>query len=73
VNYLIFQTAKIRHWLIICEDFHSQSDIDLLIAFQPASGWRLLEHVQMQQELQDILGRDVDLVSKRAIDCSTAL
>lgn len=56
---------------ILREDFHSQSDVDVLIAFQPESDWGLLEHVQMQQELQEILGRDVDLVSKRAIERSS--
>lgn len=56
---------------ILREDFHPQSDIDILIAFQPESNWGLLEHVQMQQELQIILGRAVDLVSKRAIEQSS--
>jgi uncharacterized protein len=56
---------------LLREDFHSQSDIDILIAFQPESDWGLLEHLQMQQELQDLLGRDVDLVSKRAIERSS--
>jgi uncharacterized protein len=56
---------------VLREDFHPQSDIDILIAFQPDSDWGLLEHVKMQQELQDILGRDVDLVSKRAIEQSS--
>jgi uncharacterized protein len=56
---------------VLREDFHPQSDVDILITFQPESNWGLLEHVQMQQELQDILGRDVDLVSKRAIERSS--
>jgi predicted nucleotidyltransferase len=56
---------------VLREDFHSQSDIDILVAFKPESNWGLLEHVQMQQELQGILGRDVDLVSKRAIERSS--
>jgi uncharacterized protein len=56
---------------VLREDFHPQSDIDILIAFQPDSDWGLLEHVKMQQELQDILGRDVDLVSKHAIERSS--
>jgi uncharacterized protein len=56
---------------ILRKDFHSQSDIDILIAFTPESNWGLLEHVQMQQELTTILGREVDLVSKRAIERSS--
>jgi uncharacterized protein len=56
---------------VLREDFHSQSDIDILIAFTPEADWGLLEHVQMQQELKAILGRGVDLVSKRAIERSS--
>jgi uncharacterized protein len=55
---------------ILREDFHSNSDIDVLIAFALEADWGLLKHVQMQQELQSILGRKVDLVSKRAIERS---
>jgi uncharacterized protein len=56
---------------ILREDFHPNSDIDVLIAFTPEADWGLLEHVQMQQELKAILGREVDLVSKRAIERSS--
>jgi uncharacterized protein len=56
---------------VLREDFHPQSDIDILIAFTPEADWGLLEHVQMQQELKAILGREVDLVSKRAIERSS--
>jgi uncharacterized protein len=56
---------------ILREDFHPNSDIDVLIAFTPESDWGLLEHIQMQQELKAILGREVDLVSKRAIEQSS--
>jgi uncharacterized protein len=68
------------HWLvaelslfgsILREDFCPHSDIDVLIAFTPEADWGLLEHVQMQQELKVILGRKVDLVSKRAIERSS--
>lgn len=55
---------------ILRDDFHDQSDIDLLIAFSPSSDWSLLDHIQMQQELAAILHRDVDLVSKRAVEQS---
>lgn len=56
---------------ILREDFHHNSDVDVLIAFTPEADWGLLEHVQMQQELTTILGREVDLISKRAIERSS--
>ncbi len=49
------------------KDFGSDSDIDLLVSFDEDADWSLLEHVQMQFELQEMLGRDVDLVNKRAL------
>ncbi len=48
-------------------DFSPDSDIDLLASFDDDADWSLLEHVQMQFELQKILGRDVDLINKRAL------
>lgn len=60
-------------WLfgsVLRQDFGADSDIDCLVAFRPEADWSLFDHLQMQQELSEILGRDVDLVSKRAIDRS---
>ena len=54
----------------LCDDFSPESDLDLLISFSPDADWGLLDHVQMQQELQELLQRNVDLVSKRAIEQS---
>ena len=53
------------------DDFHPDSDIDLLIAFDSSADWGLLDHAKMQQELAHLLKRDVDLVSKRAIERSS--
>ena len=36
----------------------------------PEARWTLFDHVRMQDELAEILGREVDLVSKRAIERS---
>ncbi|MAT99887.1 MAG: hypothetical protein CL608_22325 [Anaerolineaceae bacterium] len=49
------------------DDFGPKSDIDLLVSFDGDADWSLLEHVQMQLELQELLGRNVDLVNKRAL------
>lgn len=53
------------------DDFRPDSDIDLLVLFAPEADWSLLDHVRMQKELEQVLGRDVDLVSKRAIEQSS--
>ena len=48
-------------------DFSPESDIDLLVSFDETADWGLLEHVQMQFDLEELLGRKVDLVNKRAL------
>ena len=55
---------------VLRDNFRPDSDIDILVAFAPTANWGLLEHAQMQQELEAMLGRDVDLISKRAIERS---
>lgn len=48
-------------------DFGPESDVDILVTFADGSDWSLLDHVRMQDELADLIGRDVDLVSRRAV------
>jgi predicted nucleotidyltransferase len=56
---------------ILRDDFHPDSDIDLLAVFAPEAEWGLLDHAQMQQELEALCGRKIDLISKRSIERST--
>ena len=55
---------------VLRDDFDSNSDVDVLVTFSPEANWGLLDHVQMQQELQALLRRNVDLISKRALERS---
>ena len=55
---------------VLRDDFRPGSDVDVLVTFAPDHGWTLLDHVQMQEELAEILGRSVDLVSRRGIERS---
>jgi predicted nucleotidyltransferase len=52
-------------------DFRPDSDLDLLVSFAPDAEWSLLDHVAMEEELSQIVGRPVDLVSQRAIERSS--
>lgn len=56
---------------VLREDFHPDSDLDVLVTFVPNAFWNLLDLVKMQQELEVIVGRDVDLIEKRVIEQST--
>jgi len=52
------------------EDFSPQSDIDTLVSFAPQSDWGLFDHIQMKQELKEFFGREVDLITRRALEQS---
>jgi predicted nucleotidyltransferase len=52
------------------QDFGPASDIDLLVSFAADADWGLLDYARMEQELAALLGRRVDLVSRRAVERS---
>ncbi|MEX2571933.1 MAG: nucleotidyltransferase domain-containing protein [Gemmatimonadota bacterium] len=52
------------------EDFNPASDIDVLVTFAPGADWSLLDHVRMESELAEVLGRPVDIVTRRGVERS---
>ena len=50
---------------VIHGEDNAQSDVDVLVNFD--SGRSLLDHVALMQDLEDLLGRKVDVVSERAL------
>ncbi|NEP58100.1 MAG: nucleotidyltransferase family protein [Symploca sp. SIO2G7] len=75
--------AKIKHFCqrweitefalfgsVLRDDFRPDSDIDTLVSFAPDAHHTLLDLVYMEQELQEIFRRDVDLVSKKGVESS---
>ena len=56
---------------ILRPDFRSDSDVDVLVTFAPATHWTLLDCARMEQELTGIVGRPVDLVTRRAVEQSS--
>lgn len=55
---------------VLRDDFDEESDLDILVAFAPDADWSLLDHMRMEQELEALLGRNVDLVSRRSVERS---
>ena len=55
---------------VLRENFRADSDVDVLVAFSDEAEWTLLDYVDMQDELKNIFGREVDLVSRRGIERS---
>lgn len=49
------------------DDFGPDSDVDILVSFEPAADWSLLDLVVMREELSALVGRDVDLVEQEAL------
>ncbi len=50
------------------EDFRPDSDVDLLATYAPLAHWSLLDRVRMKYELEEIVGRKVDLLNRRALE-----
>lgn len=48
-------------------DFRPESDIDLLVHFRPGKKYGLFRLSRMQEELEAIFGRKVDLVSENTV------
>ncbi len=55
---------------VLRDDFGPGSDVDVLVAFAPEADWSLLDHLRMEHELAELLGRPVDLLTRRAVERS---
>lgn len=55
---------------VLRNDFQPDSDVDVMVAFEPDAHRTLFDLVRMKDELSAILGREVDLVSRRGIEMS---
>ena len=53
---------------VLRKDFSSSSDVDVLVTFAPDAHWTLFDHFRMENELVDLFGREVDLVTRRAVE-----
>ena len=49
-------------------DFRPESDVDFLARFAPGAGWSAFDHAGMEHELGQILHRQVDLVTRLAVE-----
>ena len=55
---------------VLSEDFRPDSDIDVLVSFAPGARRSLFDLVSMEEELKAILGYEVDLIERKAIEQS---
>jgi predicted nucleotidyltransferase len=54
---------------VLRDDFRPDSDVDVLVTFAADARWGW-EIVDMHDELADILGRKVDILTKRSVERS---
>jgi len=55
---------------VVRADFRTDSDVDVLVTFEPGADWGLIGHALMEEELAGLLGRPVDLLTRRAVERS---
>ncbi len=51
-------------------DFNKESDVDVLVKFDDNVSYGFFELVDMRDELENIFGRKVDLLTKRGVEQS---
>lgn len=52
---------------VLRPDFNAASDVDVLVTFAPAARPTLFDLAEMQDELERLFGRPVDLLTKRGV------
>ncbi|RRR70862.1 MAG: nucleotidyltransferase [Candidatus Viridilinea halotolerans] len=55
---------------VLRDDFHADSDIDLLVRFRDDIAYTLFDLVRMGDQLEAIFGRDVDIIDRKALEQS---
>jgi predicted nucleotidyltransferase len=53
---------------VLRDDFDEESDIDLLVTFAPDARWKFTDDLDMEDELERLLSRKVDLVDRRVVE-----
>jgi hypothetical protein len=53
---------------VLRDDFRPDSDVDVLVSFDPQARWTLLDLPEMKEQLEVILGRNVDLLTRRGVE-----
>ena len=55
---------------LLRDDFRDDSDVDILLHFRDDFRYSLSDLVQMGDELETLLGRDVDIIDQQALEDS---
>jgi uncharacterized protein len=55
---------------VLRDDFKQDSDVDVMLSFAENARWTLFDLVDMQDELEAIFGRAVDVLTRRGVEDS---
>ena len=55
---------------VLRDDFRPDSDVDVLVAFAPEAEWSLFDLGEMTEDLRDLFGREVDLLTRKQVERS---
>lgn len=55
---------------VLRDDFDAESDVDVLVTFEDDAPWSLWDIVHMGDDLEQLLGRKVDIAERSAIEQS---
>ena len=55
---------------VLRDDFDPDSDVDVLVRFDPQARHTLFDLAQMQDDLSGLLGREADLIERVAVERS---
>ena len=55
---------------VLRDDFRPDSDVYFLVTFEEDTHWSLFDMFDIQDDLKEIMGREVDLVERRAVERS---
>ncbi len=55
---------------VLRDDFRPDSDIDVLVSFAPEARWSLFDLAAMEEELEGLLGRKVDMLTRSSVEQS---
>jgi len=55
---------------VLTNDFRPDSDVDVMVKFAPEANVGLFEMVDVEDELAAIIGRNVDIVTRPAVERS---
>ena len=53
---------------VLTDEFRPDSDVDVLVAFEEPGTWSIFDMVRLENELQRILGRKVDVLTRPSVE-----